>query len=181
MIKYYYMSEKEGAGGGTTTVPTGAPKGYTPLTVQQRTDWNSFLDYLGKKGVGGSKDLDIRDKSLGLTYLKQFQKDNPATTVTPDLIPNVQYDQYLIRKGESFNGLTPDQMKYMRQGLNPAYLAREVSPVDNWLGSVTSKLYYPQARRGDNIGNSYFYGPDIESYVKGLTDPSINEKFREKK
>lgn len=157
-----------------------APANYTPLSVTQRQDWNNFLMYLDKKGIGGSKDLDVKDKNIGLAYLKQYQKENPNTTINPHIISNVQYDQYLLRKGDSFNGLTPEQMSYMRKGLNPSYLAREVSPVDNWLGSITSKLYYPQARRGDNVGNNYNFGVDIESYIKGLSDPSINERFREK-
>lgn len=171
------------AGPGDPTNPTAPapPANYAPLSVPQRQDWNAFLDYLGKKGVGGSKDLDARDKGLGLSYLKQYQKENPNTTITPDLIRNVQYDQYLLRKGDSFNGLNPEQMKYMRAGLNPSFLAREISPIDSWIGSITSKLYYPQARRGDNVGNSYNYGTDVESYIKGLTNPEINEKFREKK
>lgn len=157
-----------------------APANYTPLTVGQRGEWNGFLDYLDKKGVGGSKELDVRSKGLGLSYLKQYQKENPTTTITPEMVQNVQYDQYLLRKGDSFNGLGPEQMNYLRAGLNPSFLARPVSPVDNWLGSITSKLYYPQARRGDNIGNSYNFGPAVEDYVKGLSDPSINEKYREK-
>jgi hypothetical protein len=182
IIKYYILKEEfEGGGGGEKPIKPMPPPNYTPLSVQQRNDWNAFLDYLANEKIGGSAELDKRDMSLGLTYLNKYKKINPKTTITPDLIPNVQYDQYLLRKGDSFNGLTPEQMKYMRNGLNPAYLAREVSPVDSWLGSITSKLYYPQARRGDNHGNSYNFGTDIESYVKGLADPSINESFREVK
>lgn len=177
-MKYYSSGDGEGGGGGKDKPPV-APKNYTPLTSDQRKDWNDFLMYLDKKGVGGNAKLDARDQSLGLGYLKEYQKANPKTTVTQELIPSVQYDQYQIRKGEGgFNGLTPEQMKYIRKGLNPAYLARETSPVDGWLGSITSKSYYPRGYRSDNQGNQYDFGTDMESYVRGLSDPTVNENFR---
>ena len=161
------------------------PKNYAPLSVQQRQDWNAFLDYLGKKGIGGSKDLDARDKSLGLSYLKQYQKENPNTTITPDVIPQVQYDQYLIRKGDSFNGLSPEQMAYLRKGLTrpdgtSPYLSRPVSDVDGWLGSLTSKQYYPTARRGTNLDGSFDFGVNIEDYVNSLSNKDLAEKYRVK-
>lgn len=179
-MKKYYAAESGGGGGDKPKTPE-APKNYQPLTPTQRKDWNDFLGYLDKKGVGGSTKLDARDQSLGLGYLKEYQKTNPNTTITQELVPNVQYDQYLIRKGEGgFNGLTPEQMNYVRKGLNPAYLARQTSDVDGWLGSITSKSYYPQAYRSDNQGNKYDFGTSIEDYVKGLSDPSVNETFRVK-
>ena len=162
-----------------------APKGYAPLSVQQRQDWNSFLDYLDKKGVGGSKDLDARDKSLGLSYFKQYLKENPKSTITPDIIPQVQYDQYLIRKGDSFNGLGPEQMAYLRKGLTrpdgtSPYLSRPVSDVDGWLGSLTSKQYYPTARRGTNLDGSFDFGVNVEDYVNSLSNKDLAEKYRVK-
>lgn len=176
-MKKYYAAESGGGGGDKPKAPE-APKNYKALTPVERKDWNDFLNYLDKKGVAGSKDLDARDKGLGLNYMKEYQKLNPKTSVNPDLVQNVQYDQYLLRKGDSFNGMTPEQMNYMRKGFNPAYLARDVSPVDSWLGSITSKLYYPQAYRSDNQGNKYDFGTAIEDYTKGLTDQATNEKYR---
>lgn len=177
-MKKYYAAERGGGGGDKLKTPE-APKNYTPLTPAQRKDWNDFLNYLDKKGVGGSTKLDARDQSLGLSYLKQYQKENPKTSITQEIIPNVQYDQYQIRKGEGgFNGLTPEQMNYVRKGLNPAFLSRPTSDVDGWLGSLTSKSYYPTAYRSDNQGNKYDFGPSIEDYTKGLTDQATNEKYR---
>jgi hypothetical protein len=178
-MRKYYMPDPTTGGGDKPTIPA-APSNYTPLTPDQRTEWNNFLGYVDQQGLAGSTKLDARDQGIGLGLMQKYKKANPNFSLTPADIARVQYDQYLLRKGDSFNGMTPEQMNYMRKGLNPAYLARPISPVDNWLGSITSKLYYPQARRGDNQGNSYNFGTDVESYVKGLADPQINEKFREK-
>lgn len=167
----------EGGKGGST--PT-APKNFKPLTAPERTEWNNFLNFLEKKGVGGSKDLDKKDQSLGLKYIDEYKKQNPDSFINKDAISRIQYDQFLLRKGDSYPTLNKEELQQLRSGLNPSFLARDVSDTDGWLGSITSKLYYPQARRGDNVGNHYNFGTDFESYVKGRTDPSLNEKYREK-
>ena len=150
-----------------------APANYKPLSVPQRNDWNGFLDYLHTKGVGGSKDLDVRDKSLGLSYLAQYQKENPNTTVNADMIPAVQFEQNNLRKGTQFGSFTPTELKEW-QTKNADFVNRPVSPVDNWLGSVTSKLYYPQASQvftnseGKEIKPPINYGTDIEAYHRAV-------------
>jgi len=149
------------------------PANYKPLSIPQRNDWNQFLDYLHTKGVSGSKDLDVKDKSLGLGYLAQFQKENPNTTVTSETIPQVQYEQNQLRKGTQFGSFTPQELKEW-QAKNADFVNRPVSPVDNWLGSVTSKLYYPQASQvftnseGKEIKPPINFGTDIESYHRAV-------------
>lgn len=176
-IRIYHIDDDPGGGGGDDPKAPVVPKGYKgALPVQTRNDWNGFLDYLDKKGVGGSKDLDKKDQSLGLGYLKQYNKENPNSTLTPDIIPQIQYEQYMLRKGDAFPGLSSEQLKYVRNGLSPAYMQRPVSEQDGWIGSLTSKQYYPIASRASGE-SKYNFGTDMESYVKGLTDPSVNEKF----
>jgi len=160
--------------------PISPPSNYKPLTVQQRKDWNDFLDYLEKEGIGGKTDLDKRDQALGLKYLQKYRAMNPKTMVTPDMIPSVQYEQYMLRKGDSFPGLKPEELAYIRKGLNPAFLNKPVSPVDSWLGSLTSRQYYPTARRGTNQGASYDFGVNMEDYVRSLQNSELQEKYRVK-
>lgn len=157
----------EGPGGGGKTPEYTAPKDYKPSTVDQRSKWNSFLDFLDKKGVGGSKDLDARDKSLGLKYLKEYNETHPDQAVSEDFIPTAQYESYLIRRKGEFPGMSSDQAKYAFSGLSPAYKSREISAVDNWLGSSTSKQYYPTFERHTSSGTTNF-GTSFEGYVKGL-------------
>lgn len=166
-------------GGDPEPAPT-APKGYKPLGVQQRKDWNNFLDYLEKEGIGGKEELDKRDQSLGLNYLKKYKKSNPESTVSADTIPMVQYEQYLLRKGDAFPGLNPEELSYIRKALPAQYLSRPVSNVDSWLGSVTSRLYYPTATRASNKGDKFDFGVDFESYARSANDTNLQEKYRVK-
>ena len=166
-------------GNGDPELPV-APKGYKPLSVQQRKDWNNFLDYLDKSGVGGSPELDKRDQSLGLKYLEQYRQANPQTTVNKDVIPLVQYEQNLLRKGNQFPGLKPEELAYIKKGLSPAYLNRPTSDVDSWLGSLTSKSYYPTGQRSTSQGAKYDFGVNFEDYVRSLQDASLQEKYRVK-
>lgn len=162
------QAELEGGGGGKDVKPAvTAPANYTPLSVPQRQQWNDFLDYVDKQGLGGSTKLDARDQSLGLNLMNQYKKANPNFSITPADISRIQYDQYLLRKGDSFPTLSAKQLAYARNGLNPAYMARAVSPVDSWLGSLTSKQFYPTAIRRTAQGDIN-YGTDIENYTKDI-------------
>jgi hypothetical protein len=179
MRKYYDILDSGGGGGSDPNkLPPPTPTGYVPLTVEQRAQWNGFLDYLDKQKLGGNADLDKRDQSLGLQQMAAYKKANPNFSITPDQIKNIQYEQYQLRKGDSFSTLTPEQLKYVRNGLNPAFMSRPVSPVDGWLGSITSKLYYPTAHRGTNIEGSYDFGPDVETYVNSLGNSDLAQKYK---
>ena len=140
------------------------PKGYKPSNVQQRNNWNNFLDYLDKNKIGGSEDLDKRDKTLGLDYLKKYNKENPNTAVDEGFIPTAQYESYLIRKKQTFPGLSEEQSKYAFSSLAPQFLNRPISPVDNWLGSYTSKQYYPNFERATKDG-TIKYNADFEGFT----------------
>jgi hypothetical protein len=161
------------------------PKDYKPLGVVERKNWNDFLDYLQAQGIGGSAALDKRDQTLGLSYLTKYNKENPDKAIDPSIIPHIQYEQYMLRKGDSFPGLKPEELKYIRQGLTRAdgtspYLSKDVSDPDSWLGSLTSREYYPTSHRGTNQGDSYDFGVNFEDYVRSLGDPSIAEKYKVK-
>lgn len=175
-----YSPEIEEEGGEEPKKKVNPPKGYTPLTLVQRKNWNDFLDYLQAQGVAGSTDLDKRDQTLGLNYLKKYNKENPDKAIDPNLVDDIQYEQYMLRKGDSFPTLKPEELAYVRKGLNPAYLTREISEVDNWLGSRTSREYFPTAHRGTNQGDSYNFGVDLETYVKSVSNPSLAEKYKVK-
>jgi hypothetical protein len=180
------MAEEGGGKGGGGTPPSDeykdAPKGYKTLSVMQRKDWNDFLDYLQKEGVGGKADLDKRDQTLGLSYLKKWNAANPDRAIDPSIIPNIQYEQYLLRKTDRFPGLKPEEIAFIKRGLRTAsgtspYLDREVSPVDGWLGSITSRLFYPTSYRSTNTGEKYDFGVNMEDYVRSLNNPDLAKKY----
>lgn len=149
-----------------------APKGYRPSTAIQRNNWNQFLDYLSAQGIGGSQELDARDKNLGLKYLRQFNQQNPNAIIPESFIPIAQYESYLIRRKNEFPGLTPLQAQYAFSQLSPQYKNRPISGVDSWLGSYTSKQYYPNFERATKEGKTNF-GTDFESFVGGLDEDTM--------
>jgi len=93
----------------------GEPAGYVPITNQQRTDWNNFLD---------SKQS-----------LPVYTKSNPDFSLTSKQLPFIQYEQNQLRNGDTFGNLNPVATAYIRSGLTDAYLNK---PVSNMPG------YYPQ-------------------------------------
>jgi hypothetical protein len=181
MKKYYSILDgPEGGGGDPNKLPPPTPPGYTPLSTQQRADWNNFLDYLDKQKLGGNPILDKRDQTLGLQQMAAYKKANPNFSITPAMIPNIQYEQYMLRRGNSFPGMSSSDLNYIRKGMTPAYMTRPISDVDSWLGSYTSKEYYPTAYRSDNQGNKWDFGVNVEDYAKSLIDPSLAEKYKVK-
>lgn len=159
--------QEGGGGGGGKTEDPSPPKDYKPSTPEERKKWNQFLDYLDKKGIAGSKDLDARDQSLGKKFLDEYNKTNPDAAVSENFIPKAQYESYLIRKKRQFPGMSDDQAKYAFDRLAPQFKNRPISAVDSWLGSATSKQYYPTFERLSKEGKQQF-GTSFEDYVKGI-------------
>jgi hypothetical protein len=150
MRKYYDIADNTGGpGDGTGTPAPAAPKGYTVTTPQQRTDWNSFLDYAKQKGA------DLTDAAAQKTLLAGYKKTNPSFSITADQIPSIQYEAYQLRKGDSFGKLGAKELGYLRQGMSPNYLNADTSNI--------GKLYYPQE------GN---FGTDLEGYYNAKFNPS---------
>lgn len=162
-LRRYFIDQDAGGGGGEPKAGA-APIGYAVTTPQQRTEWNGFLDYLDKQGVAGKPDLDA--PGAGLQYLQQYKKANPAMSLTPDQIQNIQYEQQQIRKGDQFSSLNKMQLDHLRSGLPPAYLNRPISDVDGQINAATSKLYYPSGKA---------YGTDLENYDAALGRPPTKQ------
>lgn len=155
-----------GGGGKKDASKVEAPKNYRPSTPEQRNNWNKFLDFMASKGMGGNPELDKRDKTRGLEILNEYNSLNPSAKVTPDFIPIAQYESHLIRRQQTFPGLQPEQSKYAFAKLAPQFLNKPLSPVDNWLGSYTSKQYYPTYERAEEGKPKISFGTDFETYTK---------------
>lgn len=86
------------------------------VTNQNRQDWNDYTAWLKKRGVAGNAKLD--QNNLGGNLLKQYIKENPKTTLTPDLIIPLQHDLANLRGWHIDNNgvptkgnLTPQQLE----------------------------------------------------------------------
>lgn len=130
------------------------PPGYAPLSVQNRTDWNTFLDYLKSQG-----NINLNDPQVGINFLNQYKQNNPSFSITPQQLPFIQYEQSQLRKGDAFGNLNADQLKTIRTGLRPEYLNANV-PDFNTFTPDTAKLYYPQFKSGNRD-----FGTNMEDYL----------------
>lgn len=166
----FKLYSPEGDGGGEDPKKKVPPKGYKATTAAQRRDWNDMLDKMQKDGVSGSKDLDQTDKNVGAEYIEKYRKDNPNTTVTPDMVSSVQYEHQQLRLGESFAGMSPEQTRTLRKQLNPEYVKREGAEPGTPFNSKMSRQYYPEFKKGDKN-----YGTDVESYMKDFSTPAVSD------
>jgi hypothetical protein len=151
MRKYYDILDS--IGGGDNKLPE-PPKNYQPVSVEQRAQWNNFLDYANKQNI----DFD-KNPNAAANLMAQYKKANPNFSITPEQISNIQYEQYQLRKGDKFGSLSPEQLKYLRQGLPDTYINRPVPNPNGQFNAATAKLYYPQ--KGT-------FGTDVEGYVKSV-------------
>lgn len=140
---------------------TGAPTGYAPLNPQQRGDWNKFLDFLNKEdAVQG-----LSDPNEAMAQMKKFNTANPGSTINHDMVPYVQYEQQQLRNGEEFAGITGEKLQKLRSGLSPAFMERDISAVDGWMGPKTAMQYYPTAM-SQKDGKFTNHGTNLEEYLE---------------
>src|SRR6202044_3693484 len=133
-FKLKYPSEESQRG----DIEKPQPKGYKPLSVKQRRDWNDMLDKMQEDGIAGHKDLDQPDKNVGASYIDKYKKENPDSTVSKDLIHHVAYEQQQLRSGESFAGMKPEETRVLRKQLSQDYLNRPGAPNTDSLGTSLS-------------------------------------------
>lgn len=151
------------------TDPVGAPtKGHKPLSATERNDWNDFIKYLYEQHLYGNRSLDDRNTNQGRQAMAEYIKNNPGTTVNYDIVPRVQYEfQYLKQNGKLPGGEDLGMYGKMIQSTinksNP-----KLSPVDGWLGSLTSTQVFPVFTSPDNKQSGTNYGQ-----VKNYTDKYI--------
>ena len=112
-----------------------------PLTPQQRTQWNLFIDFLDKQGLKGHPSLDMRDKNMGQFYFNKFAQANPLFQLKYEDVPQVQQDLQEYRT---------DLVNHWKAGKavvdgvkTEADIMPGLSQVDGWLGSKTSSYKFP--------------------------------------
>lgn len=108
-----------------------------PTTVDQRNQWNGFVDNLNGQPV--------TEESLAA-----HADANPGFSITPEMLPQIQQEHQDIRTGDSFGNLNADQLNVARTGMSPDFINQ----------TDQSKSYYPQFKVG-----SQDFGTDIEGYA----------------
>lgn len=135
------------------TNDTQAPEGYTPLSPDQKSQWNGFASYLGKQNVGPELD---ENPGLGHAYMQQYANKTPDFTLTPDHIPHIQYEQQQLRSGSS---------PIAALG-NDSYYSRKTSAPNGEINSLTANSFYPTVATRDSRGKVVTdYGTDVDKFM----------------
>lgn len=124
--------------------------------MKLKKSWNDFQEWLGKKGLVGHPELDkgVGEDNGGIKAVRQYQKENPNTLVTPENIPEIQkhfqnYREFVINKlrtDPKHNQITDPKTGISRSALpneNLDFFMRELSKVDGLPGQLTSKHRFP--------------------------------------
>jgi hypothetical protein len=133
------------------------PSEYVPVTIEQRQDWNKYLEYLEAKGLAGSPELDKGVPTEGRKVFKEYLKTNKSSlnNVDPDkLIKSIQYEMKCLRSGKKFPGLTSDQLEYFQgylKGAKKNFMDIKTSDSDGNPGQYTTQEYYPSFMSGTNF------------------------------
>lgn len=129
------------------------PADYTPLSPDQKSQWNGFASYLGKQNVGPELDA---NPDLGHAFMQQYANKNRDFSLTADQIPHVQYEHQALRAGDS---------PIASLG-NDSYYARKTSPVNGQINSLTANSFYPTVATRDAKGKVVTdYGTDVDKFT----------------
>lgn len=121
------------------------------VTPQNMQDWNAFIDFLDKEGYKGHAELDMRDKNLSKSFIDKYNKVNPNSSLRYDMVPQFQ-QEFVNYRQKAINdflagkagiaGLNKDNYASV-VGQDFSNFWPEISKVDGWLGSKTSKWKFP--------------------------------------
>lgn len=143
-----------------------------PLTPEEKAQWNLFIDYLDKKGLRGSADLDARDKGLGARLMSEYQKVNPDFKLGYDRIADVQQDLQNYRK-QLVNDYNAGKIQADATVKTADDIMPGLSKIDGWLGSKTSSYKFPTAKATVN-GKQTNYGTNVAAYDAAMA--SLKQK-----
>ncbi len=110
------------------------------VTNQQRQDFNNFVGWLDKRGMKGHPSLD--KNNLGNNLLKTYIKENPNTSLTPDLVIPIQKDFANYRQW-ALNNIHSGKGEFA-PGTDEHNFMKELSIVDGLLGQYTSRHVFPK-------------------------------------
>ncbi len=110
------------------------------ITNKNRQDWNDYIQYLRSKGLAGNPALD--KNGYGMQVLQDYIKQNPNTSLTTNLVKPIQSDF------SNYRNFALDQVKngkaVLTNGATPDTFMSNLSQLDNWAGSLTTKHLFPK-------------------------------------
>lgn len=106
--------------------------------------------------MAGAPVLDDRSRELGKHLMGEYNASNPADTLSYDLVPRVQADFQYLKDHGYFPG-EDSSARFSTPMIRGVTAGKIFSPVDSWLGSLTSMQAYPVAISPDGrrFGTDY--------------------------
>lgn len=108
-----------------------------PLTNDQRTQWNGFLN-------------NLQGQPITEDAINAHAEANPDFSIKPEMLPQIQQEHADIRMGDSFGDLNSDQLNAARTGMSPDFINE----------TDLAKSKYPEFKVG-----SQNFGTNIEGYA----------------
>jgi hypothetical protein len=130
-----------------------------PLTPKQRQDWNTYVDWLDKKGMKGHPDLDKKD--ISFQYLDQFIKENPSTSLSRDTVKPIQDEMTNL-------AINSRALAARKNDPNADKLMQGTSISDGIPGSRTTRFKFPEM-----VMNQYRNNSLTSSQNLGLVDSKL--------
>lgn len=119
------------------------PKEETPVNDKIKEDWNKYLNWLEQKKVRGKADLD--KGGVGNAYFNQYIKENPDTSLSTNVIPEIR-KEYLALRNKGLENIRTGKINYS-QGPIESYMRNitlnELSKDPNYVGQHLTQTYFP--------------------------------------
>ena len=135
-------------------------EGEPMVTEKHKADWNKYLTWLDAKKMKGTPDLD--KGGLGNKLFNQYIKENPTTSLNPNIIPGIRKEYQILRqsgiddilKGKAYflgkTGKDTDTSNFMKHiELN------EKSKDPNYVGQHLTQTFFPDVQIGDEKAVRY--------------------------
>lgn len=124
--------------------------------MKLKTDWNDFVDFAEKRGLKGHPELDkgLGEENNGIRLVRQYQKENPNTLVTPENIAEIQthfknYRDYSINQLRTKKAQLTDAQnptgRYVTPDENLDFYMKDLSKIDGIPGSRTTSWRFPKS------------------------------------
>lgn len=110
-----------------------------PVDNNIRLEWNKYVDWLAKKGMRGSEDLDKDD--LGGKMIDAYRKENPSTPISRELVPTIQKEFSKYRDWSL--GQIKAQKAAFAKGTTEENFMSHLSKIDGYAGSKTTSFSFP--------------------------------------
>jgi hypothetical protein len=143
------------------TTQTGDPVKPPKVDNNIRTAWNSYIEWLSKKGLKGHPSLD--HNGLGFKMIEEYQKEHPGTPLTKDMVVPIQQDFANYRK-YALNQIEQGKGSF-GEGVNKDNFLAALSQVDGIPGQRTTSYTFPVGYMKDmntgEVKNKGFMKPGI--------------------